>query len=196
MSLDYWWQAVNKVLKISAQNSQDDFLVVARIVRPQGRHGEVVAEILTDFPQRYQDSRLVFIETPGGAPMSLGVEKAWHHKGRIVFKFSGVDSIEKASALRGRHVLVPLEERSKLPLNHYYLWELRGCRVLRENRGELGEIGTVTDIESTGGVDLLHVSTGQGEVLVPFAQEICKSIDTQAKTIVIDPPEDLLDLNL
>jgi 16S rRNA processing protein RimM len=183
-------------LKKPADNAQGEFLAVARIVRPQGRYGEVVAEILTDFPQRFRDLRSVFLETPGTAPTGMELERTWQHKGRIVLKFRAIDSIEKASALRGRLVLVPFEDRSPLPLNHYYLWELRGCRVLQERQGETAEVGTVTEVESTGGVDLLHVETPRGEVLIPFAQEICKRIDTQAKTIVINPPEDLLDLNL
>ncbi len=82
-----------------------------------------------------------------------------------------------------------------LPQDGYYLWELQGCRVVTERQGVLAEVGTVTEIEPTGGVDVLHVATPHGEVLVPFAQAICTKIDTQTKTILIDPPEDLLDLN-
>jgi ribosomal 30S subunit maturation factor RimM len=52
-------------------------------------------------------------------------------------------------------------------------------------------------VESTGGVDVLHVRRpdGRSEVLIPLAQEICTRIDSASRTIVIDPPEDLLDLN-
>jgi ribosomal 30S subunit maturation factor RimM len=55
----------------------------------------------------------------------------------------------------------------------------------------------VTEVESTGGVDVLHVERpdGKGEVLIPLAQEICTRIDLASRTIVIDPPENLLDLN-
>jgi 16S rRNA processing protein RimM len=113
----------------------------------------------------------------------------------VVIKFSGVDSIASASRLKGRHVLILAEERMPLPPNQYYLWELQGCRVVTERQGRRVEVGTVTDIEPTGGVDVLHVATSRGEVLIPLAQAICTKIDTQAKTIWIDPPEDLLDLN-
>jgi 16S rRNA processing protein RimM len=170
-------------------------LAVARIVRPQGRRGEVAAEILTDFPERFQSLRRVFLERPGGTPQAAGVENAWLHKGRIVLKFSGVDSISGAEALRGLHVLIPREERVPLGAAHYYLWELEGCRVVLERGDPPQEIGTVTGIEATGGVDLLHVATPRGEVLIPLAQDICTRIDPEARTILIDPPEDLLDLN-
>jgi 16S rRNA processing protein RimM len=113
----------------------------------------------------------------------------------MVIKFLGVDSISSASDLRGRHVLIPAEDRMPLPPHHYYLWELQGCRVVAERQGKRVEVGTVTGIQPTGGVDVLQVATPRGEVLVPLAQAICAKIDTQARTILIDPPEDLLELN-
>lgn len=178
-----------------AENAEGRFLAIARILRPQGRKGEVTAEILTDFPRRFQELQSVFVETPGQAPQPINLERGWPHKGQIILKFSGIDSIESASLLRGLQVLIPWDERRPLPPHHYYLCELHGCRVICEPEGR--EIGTVTEVESTGGVDVLHVrrSDGQSEVLIPLAQEICTRIDLAARTITVDPPEDLLELN-
>jgi 16S rRNA processing protein RimM len=135
------------------------------------------------------------MEDPGEAPRPITVENVWPHKGRVVIKFLGVDSIDGASRLKGRHVLILREERAPLSPHQYYLWELQGCRVLTEHEGKRAEVGTVTDVEPTGGVDILHVATARGEVLIPLAQAICTQIDTEARTILIDPPEDLMDLN-
>jgi 16S rRNA processing protein RimM len=170
-------------------------LTIARIVRPQGRQGEVAAEIFTDFAARFDDLKAAWLEVPGAAPRPVSVERAWPHKGRVILKFLGVDSIESASRLRGLHILIPWEERAPLPPHVYYLSDLEGCRVIWERQGQ--EIGTVTEVEPTGGVDVLHVARpdGKGEVLIPLAQEICTRIDPDNKTIVIDPPEDLLELN-
>lgn len=168
---------------------------MARIVRPQGRRGEVTAEILTDFPERFRRLRGAFLEQPDGPPDAVRVENAWLHKGRVVLKFAGVDSIAQAEALRGLHVLIPREERIPLGAAQYYVWELEGCRVIIEREGTAREVGSVTSVEATGGVDLLHVATPHGEVLIPLAQDICKRINPEGKTIVIDPPEDLLELN-
>jgi len=176
-------------------HAAEKFLAVARVVRPQGRWGEVVAEILTDFPQRFAARRKLYVERLGSAPEPVAVEKVWLHKGRVVLKFAGVDSIDKAERLRGLYVLIPREERVALPAHSYYVWELKGCRVSTNRQGVPSEVGTVTDVESTGGADLLHVATPRGEVLIPLARDICKRIDTEAKTIVIDPPEDLLELS-
>jgi 16S rRNA processing protein RimM len=187
--------------------NRDQFLAIARILRPQGRQGEVAAEILTDFPERFENLRRAYLERPGALPEPVAVENAWPHKGRIILKLSGVDSIEATARLRGLHVLVPRQERVSLSAHQYYVWELTGCRVVRELQGTPSEVGTVTDVEQTGGAYLLHVAAPDGrggndrgsgkprEVLIPFAQAICTRIDPEAKIIVIDPPEDLLDLN-
>ncbi|MFB3922341.1 MAG: ribosome maturation factor RimM [Terriglobia bacterium] len=173
----------------------EEWLAVACIARPQGRRGEVASEILTDFPDRLFRLKRVFLESPGGPPEPFRVEEAWPHKGRAVWKFAGVDSIDEAERLRGRHILIPKSERTPLRAHQHYVGDLQGCRVLAAQNGALNEIGTVTGVEPTGGVDLLQVKTARGEVLIPLAQEICTRIDTQAKVIVIDPPEDLLELN-
>lgn len=173
----------------------DRFLAIARIVKAQGRRGEVAVEILTDFPERFEKLRQVYLENSGHSADLFEVENHWPHKGRVVLKFSGVDTIEQAKRLVGRHVLVPREERMPLPAHRYYVWELRGCRVIAERGGVTSEVGTVTDVEVTGGVDLLRVATTRGEVLIPLAQAICTRIDTQAKIIVVEPPADLLELN-
>ena len=173
----------------------EQWVAVARIARPQGRRGEVASEILTDFPQRLFELKHVFLESPAGPPEPFRVEDVWPHKGRAVWKFAGVDSIDQADRLRGRHVLIPPSERMPLPAHQYYVAELQGCKVVIERDGARREIGTVTEVEVAGGASLLHVKTERGEVLIPLAQEICTRIDTEAKVIVIDPPEDLLELN-
>jgi 16S rRNA processing protein RimM len=178
-------------------------LAVARLVKTQGRRGEVLAEILTDFPGRFQELREAFLgneshhaEVVNAEPVKI--EDAWPHKGGMVLKFSGVDSISQALRLVGLHVLIPRQERAELPAHHYYLWELEGCRVVTERDGARSEVGTVTEVQRTGGVDVLHVARRdgrRGEVLIPLAQAICTRIDTEARIIVIDPPEDLLEVN-
>jgi 16S rRNA processing protein RimM len=188
-------EAAREAAETVAQVAPGQFLTIARILRPQGRRGEVAAEILTDFPARFEKLEGAFLEAPGQTPRPVTVERAWPHKGRVILKLSGIDSIESASRLRGLHLLIPWEQRTALPPHHYYLRELCGCRVVWERQEE--EIGTVTDVEPAGGTALLHVERCEGrkEVLIPLAQEICTRIDPAGKIIVIDPPDDLLDLN-
>ncbi|HET7213842.1 MAG TPA: ribosome maturation factor RimM [Terriglobia bacterium] len=171
------------------------FIAIARIVRPQGRKGEVLAEILTDFPSRFEGLQRVFLEVPGHEPRAATLEHARLHKGKIVLKFASAGSIDDAEALRGRLVLVPDEEKVALAAGQYYLWQLEGCQVVVETAGTRTPLGIVTEVERTEGADLLHVADGSREVLIPFVRAICKVIDPESRLIVIDPPEDLLDLN-
>jgi 16S rRNA processing protein RimM len=161
----------------------------------------MVAEVLTDAPGRFDDLRRVFIENPGGDPQPAVLADVWWHQGRLILRLAGVDSIDQADALRGRLVLVPRQERAALGRHRYYVSEIIGCVVL-DRRGSL--IGEVVGVEPTGGVDLLKVrraaqadakSDESDEVLIPLAQEICSEIDVEARRIVIEPPEGLLEAN-
>jgi 16S rRNA processing protein RimM len=173
----------------------EQFVAIARIVRPQGRRGEVAAEILTDFPARFDSLRQVFLERPDCQPEPADVESARTHKGRIILKFAGIDSISEANRLRSLYVLIRHEERTALPARRYYVSDLVGCRVI-VGQDEDGELGTVTGVEPTAGVDLLHVRRRDGrELLIPLAEAVCTRIDPQDKLIVVEPPEGLLELN-
>lgn len=180
---------------VMANKGGREFVVLARIARPQGRRGEVVAELMTGSAERFAALRSVFVGDP---PRPLELERAWAHKGRVVLKFAGVDSIDAAEGLRNLEVMVPAAERAPLEPGRYYVSDLVGCRVVMRRGETQREIGTVTDVELTGGADLLHVAPveeGKNEILIPLAEEICTEIDPVAKTIVIQPPEDLLELN-
>ena len=171
------------------------FVAIARIVKPQGRRGEVAAEILTDFPSRFDSLRQVFLERRRQQPEPADVESARIHKGRIILKFAGIDSIDQANRLRSIHVLIRHEDRTALPAHHYYISDLVGCRVITEQE-EYRELGTVTEVEATGGADLLHVRRSDGrDLLIPLAEAVCTRIDLEGRVILVDPPEALLDLN-
>lgn len=171
---------------------QQEFVVVARIVRTRGLKGELVADLLTDFPERFAGLESVIALFPNGERQAVTLEEHWFQRDRIVLKFAGYDSIEAAQALVGCQVVVPEAERVALPADHFYDWELVGCEV-RDTAGEL--LGRVREIMRTPGVEMLLIEKeGGGEALVPMVSEFCVEIDVAAKLIRIDPPEGLLDL--
>jgi 16S rRNA processing protein RimM len=57
-------------------------------------------------------------------------------------------------------------------------------------------VGTVEGVEGTIGGSRLVVAGAKGEILIPMATDICRTIDVAGKKIVIAPPEGLLDLNV
>jgi 16S rRNA processing protein RimM len=170
----------------------DDLIVIARIVKVRGLRGEAVADLLTDFPDRFEGLKAVTAIAPDESQRSLAIEEHWFHGDRIVLKFEGFDSVDAAKELVGYELAVPAEERTELPAGQFYEWELAGCRV--ETIGGQ-EIGLVRNIMRTGGVEILVVANqAEKEFLIPMAQDICVEIDVPRKLIRIDPPEGLLEL--
>lgn len=168
-----------------------EFVTVARIRRSQGRRGEVAAELLTDFPERFRPGGRFALWKDGQPRQDAVLEESWLHKGSIILKFAGVADISGAQALSGWEVQVPYEERMPLPASTVYLSDLEGCTVME--KGET--LGTVARVETGPGTPLLVVATDRGELLVPFAEAICKRVDVAAKVVEVDLPEGLRDLN-
>lgn len=170
----------------------EDLVVVARVARTRGLRGEVVADLYTDFPERFEGLEQVVAIAPDSSRRSLQIEEHWFHGNRIVFKFAGYDSIDAAKDLAGCQLAVPASERIELPGDHFYEWELAGCRVEALD-GKV--IGQVREVMHTGGVEILVVAGNEGrEFLIPMAHDICVEIDIDGKLIRVDPPEGLLDL--
>jgi 16S rRNA processing protein RimM len=171
--------------------SEDDLISVARIARPQGRHGEVIADLLTDFPGRFASLGRVYVKRADGRLLLLDLESSRLHKDRIALKFAGCDSISGAEELRDAHVCVSRDLLVELPENTYYDFDLVGCEALTV---EGQRLGCVEEVQNYGAAPLLVIRDGAREILIPLVLSICVEISTERKRIVIDPPEGLLDL--
>ena len=164
------------------------------MVRAQGRRGEVAAELLTGFPERLAERKRLHVLAPDGARWELEIEAAWPHKGRLVLKFRGCDSISDAERLAGCELQVPLEERAPLPAGAAYVSDLVGCTVVDLTRSET--VGTIDEVRfGAGDAPLLVVRTAQKEFLVPFAAEYMRNMDLEARRLEMALPEGLLDLD-
>jgi 16S rRNA processing protein RimM len=187
------------------------WIVLAHLLRPQGRKGEVLAELFTDFPERFETQKRVFLAAPGfnGEPAEARqaeIVAFWlplgKNEGRVVLQFAGIGTISDAETLAGQDVVVPHEER--LPLNDesVYISELIGCTVYNGT----APVGVVDDVQfaitADGGrrlddaAPLLAVTSVEGdEVLVPFAKAFLVAVDTEAKRIDMKLPDGLIEVN-
>jgi 16S rRNA processing protein RimM len=173
------------------QTGSDDLVVIARAVRTHGLKGEVVAELLTDFPERFEDIDQLISVAPSGERSLIQLEDYWFQKDRVVLKLAGYDDVDRAKELVGYDFAVHESERVPLGEDEFYDWELEGCTV------KVGEknIGQVRSVMRTGGAEILVVAGDSGkEHLIPLAASIVVEVDEVAKSIVVDPPEGLLDL--
>ena len=187
------------------------WIVLAHLLRPQGRKGEVLAELFTDFPERFEDQKRVFLAAPGfdgeeAEALPAEVVAFWlpvgKNEGRVVLQFAGIDTISDAESIAGKDVLVPREERLPLDDDSVYISELTGCTVYDGSK----PVGVVSDVQfamtADGGrrlddaAPLLAVTSLEGdEVLIPFAKAFLVAVDTEAKRIDMVLPEGLIEVN-
>ena len=172
--------------------SSVELVIVARVAKARGVKGEVAADMLTDFPERFEWLDELIAVFPGGRRERLGLEGHWLHGERVVLKLKGYDSPEEAARLAGCELAVPEASAVKLEDGEFYDWQLEGCRAVTVGGRELG---TVREVLHTGGEAPVLVIRDDGgrENLVPLALSICVLIDTDAKLIRVDAPEGLLE---
>jgi 16S rRNA processing protein RimM len=188
-----------------------DWIALAHLLRPQGRKGELLAELFTDFPERFADRSRVFLARPNFAGPELEARRAtvtnhWlpvgRNHGRVVLSFEGVDSIEKAELLAGLDVLIPAEQRVELEEDTEYISDLIGCTVF-DGPNTVG-IVTGVDFPSTpdgtrrleDAAPLLTVESESGdEILIPYVESFLVALLLEQKRIDMKLPPGLLDLN-
>ena len=169
------------------------WIVVGRILRERGRIGEVTAEIYSSEPGRAEKLKDLMLGL-GGLRRPVQVERLWYHNGRPVFKFFGIVSISDAEVWRGADLLAPESERARPQPGEYSHADLIGCQMWPTSAAEQ-PLGIVRGIEEYGGQTLLRVEKpGGGEMLIPFANAICREIDVARKIIRAELPEGLAEL--
>ena len=187
------------------------WIVLAHLLRPQGRKGEVLAELLTDFPERFDGQKRVFLAAPGFAGEEAEARPAvvvafWlpvgKNEGRVVLQFAGIDTISDAESIAGQDVLVPRGERVPLDDESIYVSELIGCAVYD---GPV-PVGVIEDVQFAMSADgarrlddaapLLAVRSSEGdEILIPYVKAFLVAVDTEAKRIDMALPQGLIEVN-
>ena len=173
--------------------SNGEFITLARVVKTQGRHGEVAAEMHSD-PGRFAAGMKLFaLPRVEAARRELEVEDLWPHKGLIVLKFRGVDSMSDAELLIGSELQVPSAERADLETGWTYVSDLIGSRVFDHGR----EIGRIESVQfGAGEAPLLIVTNGAGKKFdVPFAEAYLEGVDTAQRQVRMNLPEGMLEVN-
>jgi 16S rRNA processing protein RimM len=173
---------------------------LARIRRPQGRKGEVFADILTDFPEKFAERRRLWLLPEGAsaaAPREVELLAHWLHKGGIVLHFAGIDSISTAETLAGLTVAIPLADRAPLAEDEVYIADLIGCSLYDVAKTDTPvRVGEIEEVDRTAGpVALLVVQGAGGEILIPFAKSYLRTLDLAAKRVEMALPAGLTDLN-
>jgi 16S rRNA processing protein RimM len=171
-----------------------EFITLARVVKTQGRHGEVAAETHSDVPERFSAGMKLFaLGKVDAIRRELEIEELWPHKGLLVFKFVGVDSMSDAETLIGAELQLPKAERAELDPGWTYVSDLVGCTVLDHGR----EIGRIEDVQfGAGEAPLLIVAGEAGRKFdIPFAGAYLEGVDAALRQVRLNLPEGMLEIN-
>jgi len=182
-------------LSSESRGASGEFITLARVVKTQGRRGEVAVELYTDVPDRFREGMRLWalLETQTNERREVQVEDLWPHKEWLVLKFQGIESISDAEALVGAELQLPRSERAVLEPGWTYLSDLVGCTVFDGER----EIGPIEDVTfGAGEAPLLVVRSGVNlPYEIPFAEAYLAQVDLERKQIRMRLPEGLLDVN-
>jgi 16S rRNA processing protein RimM len=181
---------------MATPDARGEWITLAVIIKTQGRHGEVAAELHTDIPDRFRPEMKLWALTKDGQRREVTVEDLWPHKSFLVLKFQGIGTINDAEPLIGAELQLPISERAKLEPGWTYLSDLIGCTVFDGNR----EIGKIEDVQFGAGEAPLLVVRGKEQETklpyeIPFAEAFLERLDLQQKQVRMKLPEGLLEVN-
>lgn len=163
----------------------EDLVAVGKVLKPHGVRGEARVQILTDFPERFENTPQVYLVAPDGKVELRAVEGARFHSGWVLLKLAGFDDPEAVSAHRDWVVSVPEDELVELEEDEYWHFELEGLEV----RDETGAIlGLLEEVLQTPGHDLYVVRGPSGEILIPAVGEFVLSVNLETGVMVVRPP--------
>ena len=174
-----------------------EFVVVGRVGRPHGVRGQVFVHSLTDRPERAfgPGSTLLPADAGGSRPdpgaRPLAVAAGRPYRDGFLLRFEGIGDRDRAGGLRGRYLLSPFSETEPLGEGEVFHHQLVGLAVVTPDGRSVGRVREVYDLRPAV---LLEVEGGEGEHLIPFTGEFLVALSLEEGTLVIDPPEGLLDL--
>lgn len=167
----------------------EQYLTVGRIINTHGVRGEMKVMPLTSDVSRFDYLKLVWVEENGKLTEHF-VENVRYHKNFVLLTLRGIDTMDKAEALKNCELKVDRKHARPLEEDEYFIADLIGCQVY-EN-GVL--LGTVTDVLQTGSNDV-YVTQGEkyGEILIPAIQQVIRKVDVESGEIHVELPEGLVD---
>lgn len=165
----------------------EDLVTIGKCVKPHGLGGEIGVKAITDFPERFEQTEIVFAHQQKDPVRRLEIDTVRNHSGGFLIKFLGVDSKDQADALRGFFLSVPQDELVELEEDEYWHWELEGLRAF-DTSGQ--ELGTLKEVIESPAHDLYLIETLEGRThLVPAVREYVPEISIEENRVVVILPD-------
>lgn len=168
------------------------YLLIGEVLRPHGVKGELRIRLLTDYPERVNQLKTVYLGTDPTSPKAdpYTVQHMRMNQEYGLLKLHEISDRNQADLLRQLLVMVPLQDAVPLEEGEFYLYQLIGLTV---QTAEGSVLGSITDVLETGANDV-YVVTGaaHGEILIPVTDETIVKTDIQAGVVIVNLPDGLL----
>jgi 16S rRNA processing protein RimM len=177
--------------------SEPAYLVVGHLNKAHGTKGEIFVWPLTDHPEgSFAPGVILYLgDESGNDPdptlPTVVIETSRPFRRGFLIRLDGVGSRDEAEALQGKYVLRPKDELEAPEDGELFYHELLGMRVVTAD-GQ--EVGTIAEVYELRPADLLEVRGPEKTHFIPFLSSLVREIDKATSTMVIDPPEGLLEL--
>jgi 16S rRNA processing protein RimM len=172
----------NAVLPVQGETA---FLIVGHLQRAHGIKGEIAMQVLTDFPERIQQGKKVWI---GDTHIQHVIKSVRWKQDLLLLGFAGIDDRSGIDVLVNQDVFVQSDALPKLPDGRYYFHQLIGLSIFEQDN----LIGTVTEILETGANDVFVVSLPGGkELLLPDIKSVILNVDLEKQKIQVAIPDGL-----
>ena len=173
-----------------AQPSGPAWLIVGRVAKPHGVHGDILVDIVTDFPQRLIDG-IDFGVGDGDAPSEFHrAHRVRTHGGRWLISVGGIRARGDVEEWRGRWLFLPEQPLEELPEGYYYEHQLLDLRCRSVGGDDLGQVVGVDPGSHQG---RLVIRKDRRDYLVPYVPAIVLEVDLNAGIVILDPPAGLFD---
>jgi len=161
------------------------------IQKLHGIEGLMVALLDVDDANKYKKLESVFVELKSQLVPYL-VKSIKVQGKHIHLRLDEIDTVEKATVLRGAKLFLPVEKLPELKNpNKFYYHEIIGFTVVDKN---LGTLGLVDDVYGMTHQDLIAMDYNGAEVLIPILDNIVLTVDRKLKHINVNLPEGLIDI--
>ena len=178
------------------EEKDKSLIFLGEIVNTQGRKGEVklisylsLSSFVTrDGRSLLESMKNVYLVNLDGARKETRILGMREHKGFIILKFAGYDTISQAEQLKKYKVAC---KRLPLVRGAYYVRDLMGMDVFAKDKTGLRRLGKIVDIFGTGANDIYVIKEETKEILFPALKKFVKEININKKRMIIDLPEGL-----
>lgn len=174
-----------RLLRSEAKKKEDNRIVIGKAGAPQGIHGDIRIIPLTDFPERFEELKQVYV-----GDEKLDIVGMKYHKQFILLRFRQYDVREEVAKLTGKLLMIDRADVMPLEEGEYYTFDIIGLTVYDM---EGSELGTVTEVLKTGSNDV-YVASKKGEakqLLIPALKAVVKEINVPEGFMKVDMPEEM-----